>query len=71
MPLGNNKSVQQADQAGHVKLTAVTIGHGLHRRQFFVELEHNSRGEAILPHGVLNKILSDAGVGYGDTYTVG
>jgi hypothetical protein len=67
----NNRRVQAADNAGKMKLTAVTIGHGNHKKQFFVMLEHDSRGAAKLPHNVLDKILSDAGVKRGDTYTVG
>jgi hypothetical protein len=66
----NNRAIQRADQAGHTKLTAVTIGHGGRRRQFFVMLEHDERGAARLPHSVLTKILNDAGVRRGDTYTV-
>lgn len=66
----NNQLVQKADNAGKMKLTAVTIDHGNHRRQFFVMLEHDSRGAAKLPPTVLDKILSNAGVKRGDTYTV-
>jgi hypothetical protein len=71
MSLPNNKAIQQADQAGHTKLTAVTIGHGGHKKQFFVMLEHDSKGQAKLPHSVLDKILAQANVRYGETYTVG
>ena len=66
----NNRRIQQADLAGKTKLTAVTIGHGGHKRQFFVMLEHDSRGAAQLPQATLDKILSQAGVRRGDTYTV-
>lgn len=66
----NNQAIQKADNAGKMKLTAVTIGHGNHKRQFFVMLEHDSRGAAKLPHAVLDKILTQAGVRRGDTYTV-
>jgi hypothetical protein len=66
----NLRAIQQADNAGKTKLTAVTIGHGHHRRQFFVMLEHDSRGAAKLPHHVLDRLLSQAGVRHGDTYTV-
>lgn len=68
--LPNNRRIQQQDQAGHTKLTAVTIGHGTHKRQFFVMLEHDARGAAKLPISVLNKLLDKAGVRRGDTYTV-
>jgi hypothetical protein len=67
----NNQLIQRADNAGKVKLTAVTIGHGNHKQQFFVMLEHDSRGAAKLPHATLDKILTRAGVRRGDTYTVG
>jgi len=68
--LSDTRTIQQSENAGKTKLTAVTIGHGRHRHQFFVELEHNSRGEAILPMPILDKILDQAGVRRGDTYTV-
>lgn len=64
------RDIQKAELAGKVKLTAVTIGHGNHKRQFFVELEHDSRGAAKLPHRILDKLLDQAGVRRGDTYTV-
>lgn len=67
----NNRNIQRQDSAGHTKLTAVTIGHGGHKRQFFVMLEHDERGAAKLPMVTLDKILSESGVRRGDTYTVG
>ena len=66
----NNRSVQKTDNAGKTKLTAVTIGHGGHKRQFFVMLEHDAQGAAKLPIAVLDKLLSQTGVKRGDTYTV-
>lgn len=66
----NNRRIQQAELAGKTKLTAVTIGHGGHKRQFFAMLEHDSLGRAKLPQATLDKILSQAGVRRGDNYTV-
>lgn len=66
----NNRKIQQAELAGKTKLTAVTISHRGHKRQFFVMLEHDSRGAAKLPQTTLYKILSQLGVRRGDTYTV-
>ena len=66
----NNQLIQKAELAGKTKLTAVTIGHGNHFRQFFVMLEHDSRGAAKLPPAVLEKILAEMRVRRGDTYTV-
>ena len=63
--------VQAHQQAGHTKLTAVTIGHGNRRLQFFAMLHHNARGEAILPQCILNRELDKLGVQRGQTYTVG
>lgn len=63
-------SIQRADNAGRVKLTAVTIFANWQRHQFFIELEHNSRGEAILPQSVLDKLLVQARVQRGQTYSV-
>lgn len=70
MPQANLRAIQQADMAGATKLTAVTIGHGGHKRQFFVMLEHDSRGAAKLPMSTLDRFLDQAGVRRGDTYTV-
>ena len=67
---GNVHELQAAQSAQPTKLTAVTIGHGKYFRQFFVMLEHNERGEAILPFVVLNRLLEQTGVRRGDTYTV-
>jgi hypothetical protein len=67
--LSNNKAIQQADLAGKTKLTAVTMGHGNHRFQFFIPLLHDSRGKAILPSEVLNKILGN--IPRGTTITTG
>lgn len=68
--LPENKAIQQADNAGKTKLTAVTIGHGGRKRQFFLMLEHDSKGAAKLPMSTLDKLLDRAGVRRGDTYTV-
>ncbi len=65
------QATQQADNAGKKKLTAVTISASGRRRQFFVELEHDSRGAAILPQRILDKLLSQFGLRRGETYTVG
>lgn len=67
----NNRNIQRKDSAGHTKLTAVTIGHGTNKKQFFVPLKHNADGSAVLPHRVLDKMLTEANVRHGDTYTVG
>jgi hypothetical protein len=65
----NNQEIQKNDNAGKTKLTAVTIGHGTQRHQFFVRLKHDSKGKAILPSETLNQILSS--LRRGDTFTVG
>ncbi len=67
----NNRIIQQAENAGKKKLTAVTIGWGTRKKQFFVELEHDGRGAAILPQRILDNLLSKAGVQRGQTYSVG
>lgn len=67
----NNREIQRKDQAHHTKLTAVTIGHGTNKRQFFVPLKHNADGSAILPQHVLDKMLDEAKIRRGQTYTVG
>lgn len=67
----NNQLIQKADQAGFTKLTAVTIGHGDHKKQFFVMLKHNEKGEAILPVHVLDHYLDKMNIQRGQTYSVG
>jgi hypothetical protein len=66
----NNRQIQMDDQAGHTKLTAVTIYHNGKYREFFVMLKHNGAGEAILPVNVLDKLLTQCHVQYGGTYSV-
>lgn len=66
----NNRQIQRQNQADHTKLTAVTIGHGGRKVTAFVELWHNERGEAVLPMGTLDRLLDQARVRRGDTYTV-
>lgn len=68
----NNQKIQQKDQAGHTKLTAVTIGHGRRKLTAFVPLMHNDKGQAVLPEPVLNRMLDDIGAHRrGSTITVG
>lgn len=45
--------------AGKTKLTAISIGHGSHRLQAFVYLQHDERGKAKLPVSLLDKIMKD------------
>lgn len=66
----NNQLTQARDNAGQYKLTAVTIGHGSKKTQFFFNLWHNEKGEAKLPHHMLEKALDSLRVRRGDTYTV-
>lgn len=66
----NNQQIQQADNAGKRKLTAVTVYLSPSRKHTaFVMLNHDSRGKAILPSAYLDQILS--GNARGKTYTVG
>jgi len=67
----NIQKVQQQDQAFYTKLTAVTIGHGRYKSQFFAMLPHNNKGEAVLPQALLDKHLDRLRVQRGQTYTVG
>ena len=67
--LPTSRAIQQADLAGKTKLTAVTMGHGNHRHQFFVWLRHDSQGKAILPSDLLNRVLG--GLRRGTTITTG
>jgi len=63
------KEIQQLDNANKTKLTAVTIGHGTSKLQFFIELRHDERGMAILPFSMLNTKLDKLVVRTGDTFT--
>lgn len=65
----NNQLTQKTELAGKTKLTAVTIGHGHDRSQFFAMLLHDSQGRAILPSQLLNQHLIR--VRRGGTFTVG
>jgi hypothetical protein len=65
------RATQQADNAGKKKMTAVSIYFRGTKKQFFIELEHDSRGAAILPQTTLNRLLDKAGIRRGETYTVG
>ena len=67
--LSNNHAIQQADLAGKTKLTAVTIGHGRQRYQFFIPLRHDAMGNAILSSEALNQVLGR--VPRGTTITTG
>lgn len=66
----NNQLVQKSDNAGKTRLTAVTIGHARGKKQVFVELYHNDKGEAILPMVLLNKILSGMNIPASSGYTI-
>jgi hypothetical protein len=66
----NNRLIQTNNNAGQYKLTAVTIGHGGNKKQFFFNLWHNEKGEAQLPHHLLQKALDNLHIRRGDTYTV-
>ena len=67
----NNRSIQRKDQAGHTKLTAVTVGHGTHKLQAFVYLKHDADGRAVLPRATLDTMLDDLHVRRGDAFTHG
>jgi len=67
----NNREIQRKDQAGHTKLTAVTIGHGTHKVQAFVNLRHDADGKAVLPRATLDAMLNDLHVRRGDGFTQG
>ncbi len=62
---------RKQELACKTKLTAVTIGHGSRRVQFFAYLQHNEQGEAILPMHVLDRELGKLNLARGATYTVG
>ena len=68
----NNQQIQKRDQAGHTKLTLVSIGHGRRKITAFVPLLHNEQGQAVLPEPVMNRMLDDIGCTMRDqTFTVG
>lgn len=67
----NSQKIQARDQAGHTKLTAVTIGHGRRKITAFVPLRHDAQGRAVLPAAVMDRMLDDLNVMRGQTFTVG
>jgi len=67
----NNRNIQRKDQAGHTKLTAVTMGHGKHKLQAFVYLKHDANGKAVLPRTMLDTMLTNLHTRRGDAFTIG
>ena len=68
----NSKEIQKKDQAGHTKLTLVSIGHGRRKITAFVPLMHDTNGRARLPTETMDKMLDDIGcIMRGQTFTVG
>jgi hypothetical protein len=67
-----SSTIQQTQQAGVKKMTAVSIYFRGMKKQFFMYLEHDSRGAAILPQATLNRLLEKAGLleteSYGDGF---
>lgn len=66
-----SSTIQQTQQAGKKKITAVTFRYRGIKKQFFIHLEHDDHGAAILPQAVLSRLLDKAGVRPGETYSVG
>jgi len=67
----NNRNIQRKDQAGHTKLTLVSIGHGRNKITAFVPLKHDADGKAVLPRSTLDTMLDDLHVRRGDAFTTG
>jgi hypothetical protein len=67
----NNRDIQRKDQAGHTKLTLVSIGHGRNKITAFVPLKHDADGKAVLPRATLDTMLNNLHVRRGGTFTVG
>ena len=54
-----------------VKKTLVTITARGVARTYLLDLEHDEKGQAFIPPGVLNKLLEQRGIRRGETYTIG
>ena len=67
----NNQQIQKKDQAGNTKLTLVSIYFNGRNRAAFMPLRHDIEGRAILPVAAMDKMLDDARVMRGQTFTVG
>ncbi len=65
------RDTQKDDLAGKTKLTAVTMGHGTHKVQRFVWIEHDSRGHAMLKPSQLDQVTRPLALRRGDTFTTG
>lgn len=62
---------QAQQQAGHTKLTAVSVYSNGRQRNIFMMLEHDENGKAVLPEGALNRILDSINCRMrGQTFTV-
>lgn len=67
----NAAQIQAQQQAGHTKLTAVSVySNGRHHNTFLM-LRHDEKGKAIMPEGILNRILDSINCRMrGQTFTV-
>jgi hypothetical protein len=65
------RNTQAHQLAGQTKLTAVRIYTRGKTHTMFMHLLHDSKGAAILPQLVLDKLLEKMGVQRGQTYSVG
>lgn len=55
----------------NVKKTMVSISAGGRRCTYFLDLEYNEKGQAVLPLGTLNNLPIMRGLQRGATYSIG
>lgn len=67
----NATQIQAKQQAGHTKLTAVSVYSNGRQHNTFLMLKHDEKGKAILPTDVLDRILDSINCRLrGQTFTV-
>lgn len=61
---------QQEQQAGHTKLTAVSIECRGKVHNFFLHLRHDEKGRAFIPQDVLIRLLDKVRPNISDRYNI-
>jgi hypothetical protein len=69
--MSDARRIQAEQQAGHTKLTAVTLTATGRFKVFFVHLRYDEKGAARIPDPMLQRMLRQLNVARGETYTIG
>lgn len=66
----NATATQQVQQAGHTKLTAVTIECRGKSRTFWLMLRHDEKGQAFLPQETMLRLIDQCRESNQDRYII-